>query len=281
MPSLRVHKDFQSVRNLPFCYLCGRDFVEGDLLSGDHVPPKATFNARDRQPHLKLQTHKACNESFSVEDKKVAQLIAMRRWEGPSSERDAALEFAVYPGFGAGVTNLDVDQAVWRWIGGFHAALYRQPLLTDHRSIVTPLPRADMSTGVPKVRSLRPQHALAVKTIKYNRLTGTLDTIVANNRQLRYECVWAEGDDRDKWLCLFALDIYDWKDLGSHTAETPARGLCRLLRPPGLLVASGRHGCEGLGDRDPQQGCARPIRPLTSLRKRRHGPIVIPPCTAS
>lgn len=208
-------------------------------MDGDHVPPKAAFNSRDRQPTLKLQTHKACNASFSVEDKKVAQLIAMRRWQGPSSQRDAALKFAVYPGFGAGVMNLDVDQAVWRWIRGFHAALYQRPLLTDHRSIVTPFPRADMSSGLPKVRPLRPQHALAVRVLKYNRITANLDTVVANNRQLRYECVWAEDDDGGRWFCMFGLDIYDWKDLGSHTAEIPARGCAGMYALADFSVPAG------------------------------------------
>jgi hypothetical protein len=245
MPSLRVHKDFQGVRYLRFCYLCGRDFVDGDVKDGDHVPPKATFNARDRQPALKLQTHRACNESFSVEDKKIAQLIALRRYQGPSSARDSALSFALYPGpgGGAGVVNLDVDQAVWRWIRGFHAALYREPLVTPNRAIVTPFARADLGSGVPKVRPLRPQHALAVKMIKYNRLSGNLDAIVANNRQLRYDCVWAQSDDGKKWFCMFGLDICDWKDLGSHTGEIPARGcagyyaLADFARPQGATAA--------------------------------------------
>ena len=224
MPALRLHKDFQRVRNLPFCYLCGRDLAEGDEVDGDHVPPKATFNARDRQPALKLQTHKQCNGALSVDDKKIAQLIALRRRQGPSSARDAALRLTLYPSIGVGVTNIDVEQAVWRWIRGFHAALYREPLLTNWRAIVTPFPRAEMMNGVPQVRPLREQHSLAVSVIKYNRLTGNLDEIVANNNQLRYQCVWCEDDSGKRWFCMFALDIYDWKDLGSHTAEIPARG---------------------------------------------------------
>jgi hypothetical protein len=241
MPSLRVHKDYQGVRNLPFCYLCGREFVETDQLSGDHVPPRAAFNARDRQPVLKLETHKTCNESFSVDDKKVAQLIALRRRERPSSARDSAPRFALYPGpgGGAGVVNLDVDQAVWRWIRGFHAALYRQPLLTTNHAIVTPFPRADLGSGVPKVRPLRPQHALAVRVLKYNRHVGNLDALVANNGQLRYECVWAEADDGGRWFCMFGLDIYDWKDLGSHSEEIPARGCAGMYALPDYSLPAG------------------------------------------
>lgn len=241
MPSLRVHKDFQAVRNLPFCYLCGREFVDGDNVDGDHVPPKATFNTRDREPALKLKTHRACNGAFSVEDKKIAQLVAMRRRQGPSSARDAALRFAAYTGTGVGVTNLDIDEAVWRWIRGFHAALYRQPLLTEWRAIVTPFPRAEMVGGAPNVRPLREQHPLAVRVIKYNRLLGKLDELVANNGKLRYECAWCEADD-GRWFCMLALDIYDWKDLGSHTADIPARGCAGVYalkdfsRPEGSTV---------------------------------------------
>ncbi len=239
MVSLTVHKDFQGVRRLPFCYLCGRDFIEGDVRDGDHVPPQATFNPRDRNPVLKLETHRECNGAFKVEDKKIAQLIALRRRQSPSSPRDAALTFAAHPGFGVGVTNLNVDWAVWRWIRGFHAALYRQPLLTEWHSIVTPFPRADVTDGLPKLRPLRPQHALAVNVIKYNRLAGSLDRIEAYKRQLRYECVWCQTDDGEKWFCMLALDIYDWKDLGSHTAEIPARGCTGVYALPDYSVPPG------------------------------------------
>lgn len=238
MASLKVHKDFQSVRHLPFCYLCGQDFVDGDLKDGDHVPPKATFNGRDRSPVLKLETHRDCNGAFKVEDKKIAQLIALRRHQSPSSARDAALTFTAYQGFGIGVTNLNVDWAVWRWIRGFHAALYRQPLVTNWHAIVTPFPRADITSGAPKLRPLRGQHALAVSVIKYNRLAGSLDQIVAYNRQLRYECVWCPDDAGKKWFCMLALDIYDWKDLGSHTAEIPARGCTGVYALPDYSVPS-------------------------------------------
>ncbi len=243
MVGLRVHKDFNNVRYLPFCYLCGRDFIDGDQKDGDHVPPRATFNARDRQPALKLETHKACNGGQSVDDKKVAQLIALRRRQGPSSARDAALDFALYPGTGVAVTNLNVDEAVWRWVKGFHAALYRQPLLTNWRAIVTPFPRGEIANGIPKVRPLRPQHALTVNVIKYNRITSNLDLIVANNRQLRYECVWCQDDSAERWLCMFGLNIYDWKDLGSHSAGIPARGCAGIYAmPDGALPAGATVG---------------------------------------
>lgn len=72
---LETQKDFRKVQRLPFCYLCGDSFLEDDITDGDHVPPKAAFNPRDREPAFKLETHKKCNASFSVDDKKVGQLI--------------------------------------------------------------------------------------------------------------------------------------------------------------------------------------------------------------
>jgi hypothetical protein len=240
MASLRVHRDFQAVRKLPFCYLCGRDFVDGDQFDGDHVPPKAAFNARDKEPPLKLRTHVACNSAQKEDDKKVGQLIAMRRRESPGSPRDQALQIVHYRNLGmAAVDNLDVDSAVWRWVKGFHAALYRQPLTGDSYAIQTPFPRGDVREGRVTIRPIRKQHLLAVDAIKRNRAAGTLDVLIANRGKLKYECVWCEYDSRDGWLCMFALDIYDWKDLGSHTNEVPARGCAGIYALPDRSVPPG------------------------------------------
>lgn len=223
MVILETQKDFRGVRRLPFCYLCGDWFVEADVADGDHVPPKAAFNARDREPALKLETHRKCNGSFSVADRKVGQLIALRRREEPPPVWNQALKFATGGGMAA-VTNLNLDAAVWRWIRGFHAALYRQPLLEAHHTLRTPFPRADGARGQYVLQPLLEQHKLAVATIKRNRAWNNLDRIVSNRGQLRYECVWCLADDGRSWLCVFGLDIYDWKDLGHSTAAIPARG---------------------------------------------------------
>src|SRR5271165_6937203 len=45
---------------LPFCYLCGRDFVAGDSRNRDYVPPQSIFAPADREP-LWLPAHTACN----------------------------------------------------------------------------------------------------------------------------------------------------------------------------------------------------------------------------
>lgn len=91
-------------------------------------------------------------------------------------------------------------------------------------SIQTPFPRGEQpADGIRSIPILQ-QHVLAVDTIKRNRVAENLDTVTANRGKLRYECVWCEGDTGSEWVCLFALDIYDWRDLGSNTAEIPSRG---------------------------------------------------------
>jgi hypothetical protein len=223
MVILETQKDFRGVRRLPFCYLCGDTFLEDDVTDGDHVPPKTAFNVRDREPALKLKTHRKCNAGFSVADKKVGQLIALRRREEPPPVRDQALKFVTSGGMAA-VTNLNIDAAVWRWVRGFHAALYQQPLCEVPLTLRTPFPRTDDIGGQYRLQPLLEQHKLVVATIKRNRAWNNLDRIVSNRSQLQYECVWCLADDRKAWLCMFALDIYDWKDLGHSTTAIPARG---------------------------------------------------------
>jgi hypothetical protein len=230
MVILQTQKDFRIVQRLPFCYLCGEHLQEDDVTDGDHVPARATFNPRDREPALKLRTHKRCNANLSVDDKKLGQLIALRRRELPTSLRDQALNFMTQRDMVA-VTNLNIDAAVWRWIRGFHAALYREPLLAGSRhTIRTPFPRADEVQGRLLLQPLLEQHRLIVTTLKQNRAWRNVDSIEANRGQLRYECVWCLADDDTTWFCMFGVDIYDWKDLGSSTALIPARGCAGMYQ---------------------------------------------------
>jgi hypothetical protein len=230
------------IRNLPFCYLCGEPFKEGEAVDHDHVPPKSIFAYADRQP-LKLKTHKVCNERHSLDDEKVGQMISASRGYYPEKEEDRKLRVAhLGLGFGA-VTNLNVDAVLWRWITGFHAALYREPLKRLRGSIVTPFPRADRNAN--GRYSFAPvyerQHDLFVETIKAQRWRNALDRIVANNKKLTYECVWGPTDDKSAWLCIFALNIYDWKKMGT-IPNVLARGCagCYTLpsHPPNATLVS-------------------------------------------
>jgi hypothetical protein len=232
---MRTPRDFQRVRNLPFCYLCGKEFVPADKVDWDHVPAKSAFNPRDREPPLKLKTHReTCHAQWSDDDKKVGQLISLRRGEGPKSERDQALRF-IQHGDMVGLEQPNIEEAVWRWVKGFHAALYQQPLTANRPlSIQTPFPRGRrLDTGI-VIDPIFEQHVVAVALIKRNRVEGNLDSVSSNRQKLRYECVWRKADGAaDTWACFFALDIYDWKDLGSHSAEIPSRGCVGIYMLPG------------------------------------------------
>jgi hypothetical protein len=223
MVSLTTQSDFRKVRNLPFCYVCGNQFATDDLCDNDHVPPKTIFRKSDRLP-LKLKTHKTCNELHSGDDENVGQLIGAMDGGFPGDPKKQRLRVShIGPSVG-GITNLNVDAAIWRWVRGCHAGLYLEPLLTNSFSIVSPFPRADQIEGGPfRIRPILPQHPLFVEIIKTQRMHGALDRIETNKRNFIFECVWAKSDDATKWICMFAIKIYDWKRLGT-TPLGPHRG---------------------------------------------------------
>ena len=175
MVSLTTQSDLRNVRNLPFCYICGKQFAASDQCDDDHVPPQAIFRKGDRLP-LKLRTHKACNEKHSGDDENFGQLIGAMDGRSPSNAKNRRLRVShIAPSVG-GITNLDVDAAIWRWVRGCHAALYKEPLATNWFSIVSPFPRADQTGGGPfKLRPILPQHPLFVQVIKTQRMHGELD----------------------------------------------------------------------------------------------------------
>jgi hypothetical protein len=89
-------------------------------------------------------------------------------------------------------------------------------------SLVTPFPTANKGSSI-SIDRLRPQHLNFVRAIKENRAKLNVDRILSNNRKCLYECVWYQDDAKLTWLCIFALNIYDWKDLG-ETGVEPSRG---------------------------------------------------------
>jgi hypothetical protein len=221
MVSLQNQKDFRSVQRLPFCYLCGRSFVAGDNINRDHLPAKSLFAKQHREP-LWLPTHTACNKSHELVDEKIGQLIGLRQGRRPNSTM-RRLQFDVTAnGMAGAVRNLDIDSAVWRWIAGFHAAPYRTSPVGIRGSLVTPFPRGRNTNGRIIFEPLRPQHQVFVRTLQQNRAKGTLDRIICNKPMVVYECVWCQSDS-GPWLCIFGLDVCDWKDLG-RTGFLRARG---------------------------------------------------------
>lgn len=234
---IETQQQFRDVAELPFCYWCGQPFAAGDQANGDHVPPRNAFDTPDRTPPLKLKTHITCNSAHKTTDELIGQLVALQRNYITLDPKNRRLKMEVYPGqaFGS-VTNVNVIEAVWRYIRGFHAALYREPLLGKlERTITTPFTRAyidgnELVLEGPK----KEQHFFIVQALKNQRAIGNVDRIVSNNGKLLYECVWQLADDGRAILsgerplmrrraCFFGLDIYGWKTLGD-VGQFPARG---------------------------------------------------------
>ena len=214
MRIIHNHRDLQSVRNLPFCYVCCQDFSPSDEKDRDHVPPKSCFTKADRNTPLILQTHRACNggDGQNTTDEKIGQMISLKHGRVPK-KRDWKLQIASFS-FGHAVGNLDIKDAVWRWVRGFHAALYQAALSASApHAIDTPFSAVRNVGGTIKVEPLRHQHRKFVEIIKLNRRLHQLDSIRCNNGKLKYECTWIKSDEGIQ-LCVFALDLYDWKELG-------------------------------------------------------------------
>jgi hypothetical protein len=236
MISLQTQRHFQGVANLSFCYWCGRSFQAGEATNGDHVPPKNAFDTADRTPVLKLKTHVACNSGHKTTDELIGQLVALQRNYVTPDPKNRRLKMEVYPGesFGA-VTNLNIIEAVWRYIRGFHAALYQEAIPGAPRgTITTPFTPAQIVDNALVLKGpKKDQHFAIVQAIKTQRTLGNVDRLVSNNGKVTYECVWVWADDGNavaagrpvmrQLACFFALDIYGWKALGD-VGQLPARG---------------------------------------------------------
>lgn len=220
MPILKSQRALREVRNLPFCYLCGYLIRPGDMANRDHVPPEALFEKDDRNFPLILRAHKRCNETQGPDDEKIGQLVGLKLGRAPRNHMHRKLDLR-HATVGSTQLRLGVlrgfhiEGAIRRWLRGFHAALYRAPLPADALfAIQTPFPSGRVESRKLAVDELKPQHFLFVERIKQNRAAHSIDGIYCNNGKLRYECVWDQADNHGPWFCIFALNVYDWIDLG-------------------------------------------------------------------
>lgn len=108
-----------------------------------------------------------------------------------------------------------IHTAVWRWIRGFHAALYRVPLKVGFRGeLNTPFPSAQIGADGLVLDTPSAKYPHLAYILEKNRAAGNVDRIVSNKGAVSYECVWGKPDEQGPWVCAFALDVSDWKDLG-------------------------------------------------------------------
>ena len=233
---LDTQKAMRDVQRLSFCYLCGGNFDRTEKSNPDHVPPSGLFAVADRDFPLILPTHRKCNESQSANDQVVGQLVGVIHGRRPNPKHkklrvslgrfeDGAPAIAV--------GGLNLRSIIWRWIRGFHAALYREYLPESARFLTCPpLPEAEFAAGGPKFMPIQEVIPEFVKELKRNQATGNLDRIVCRNEKCRYECVWSQADD-GTWICVYGLDLYEWINLGDTSAFEPRGCVGSYLRSGG------------------------------------------------
>ena len=236
MISLATQKDARAVRDLPFCYICGNRIDASDSINYDHVPPESIFDKPDRNFPLKLAIHEErCHSPMNLDDEVLGQLIALIHGKQPS-ERNDKLKIDIYQRTDtespmASFSQRNIEFLLERWIKGFHAALYREPLAADTKfAIQTPFPSGIVKNGEFIEDPIKDQHYKFVECIKRNRTVRNLDYIETNNGKLRYECVWDKLND-NSWACIFSIDLYSWKNLGDIN-NFKSRGCAGLYSPP-------------------------------------------------
>lgn len=226
MPTISTQPEFRQCQNLDFCYLCGVSFKKGDSKNRDHVPPKAIFAKEDRSPPLILPTHVKCNEDRSDEDEVIGQLLAVLHGKYPRQDQ-IRLEFDLFQrGAGAnplvGLRDIPFKRIVFRFVRGFHAALYGEPVKDQGGMIYAPLPAHNQIDGELQPFEDDSGRFQFTLMIKEQRKAGRLDRVECFNGKCVYECVWTRLDD-GRPFCLFALRIYNWENLGDPSLG-PQRG---------------------------------------------------------
>ncbi len=235
MIRIASNSEMRQVQKLPFCYVCGADFPTSNQISRDHVPPKGIFSAKDRLDLLWLPAHTLCNNACSVEDEKIGKLLGIqhRKYLTPQDARLLKMGTFRDRKSGAGMlafAGIDMKGIIARWLRGFHAALYKEflPIETPN-AIHPPFPCAEIKSVGVVPEQLLVQHPVFVEAVKKNRMAGRIDTIITANGNCLYECTW-EQDDQNRWMCIFALKIYNWQELGDRESF-PIRGCTGFYSP--------------------------------------------------
>ncbi len=125
--TLRTQQEFRPIQRRSFCYLCAREFVRGDNKNRDHVPPSRLFAPEDRDPALILPSHRNCNSNRSAEDEVIGQLVGVLHGRAMVEHgRLPDVRRTTFPDGspGIGVVGLALKPIIFRWVTGFHAALY-------------------------------------------------------------------------------------------------------------------------------------------------------------
>jgi hypothetical protein len=126
---------------------------------------------------------------------------------------------------------LPLKENVFRWIQGFHAALYRQSVTIARFRLFEPFVGFD---DPDKPNTIPPEQFQLVAHVKRNRAASSTDGIRWADGNCTYECVWIRGTDGTP-NCVFALDLYGWHDLGrvpGHPLRSCVGAYAPSIEPP-------------------------------------------------
>jgi hypothetical protein len=183
----------------------------------------------------------------SGDDEAVGQLVSLLHGlRLPTIKRLAVVPRLHPSGVVVASTSLDLRGCIWRWVRGYHAALYREHL-PEHveRAVFPPLPSVPQGNATLTSDDRLHQLADIVCLIKQSRVASRTDAVLSHSGRCRYECVWTRLD-HGQWMCFFALRIYNWEDLGDSSTY-PHRGCA---------------GAYGAFDDPPAKGSQAPALPI-------------------
>jgi hypothetical protein len=233
---LTTQKDLRAVQRLPFCYLCADVFQAGEVTTRDHVPPSGLFDEQDRDFPLILPTHERCNHRQSADDEVIAQVVGVLHGKPVIEDgRRPRLGVGSFDdgSFGYCALGLGIRGIIWRWVRGFHSALYQKPVGRASFSVYPPLPEGRGAGNQIEPVPMPEVVPHLVREIRCNRLTQSLDSIVCRRQRCRYECLWTQADG-GQWFCIWALDLDGWSELGdvTHFERRGCVGTYRLQEQP-------------------------------------------------
>ncbi len=230
----------RKVSLLDFCYVCGNPFTESNPSTRDHVPPKKIFIAEDRGWPLILPAHNECNSEYSFSDEQAKGLIALLHPKDtvvpPLKTEQVGIVKRDGKPTGVLLKGLSLRRIAAKILRACHAALYHEFLRNEdtNRAVLLPLPIFDPETGNIDENELLPQHQILCKLLKDNRKISNVDHIQAYNGKFRFEVVWSTADDNESHFGVFAIDIYNWHNLGGKVLGRPQGcfGMYRLNKSP-------------------------------------------------
>ena len=218
MPMMDTQDALRKCAKLSFCYLCGKEFTPSEKPNRDHVPPRSIFATNDRCDPLILPTHEDCNGDESVGDEIVGQLVAVLHGKHPKKHR-GRLKFGLttLPGSKQDATFIyghDLRPCIWRYVKGFHAALYKEHLEVNGKANVhLPFPEGHRQGNTVKYLPILDQQYTIADELRKSRIAKTIDRISCYQEKCIYECIWVKMNTGE-WHCLFCLRLYNWENLG-------------------------------------------------------------------